>query len=358
MSLVFSTTKTVALHGRRSAVWRILYRSAILYLFGLILYHGFDQPIHAFPGMTEDVHAIRWFGVLQRIAIVYGLTGLLFVWLQPRWLLVSLVVILIGYWLALTYIPVPGHGTHSYAEGRNLANYLDQHYLGGWKWDGDHDPEGYLSNIPAVATCLLGLFAGLLLQKQSIRPYAKVMILIFGGAALAAAGYAWGFLPSPVQFPVIKKIWTSSYVLLAGGYSAMIFGVFYMIIDVWRLRAWSTPFVWIGANAITIYMLGGAGLHSNREPAARRRRRAFDSDVRLGPINDHAERGVAAHVHGGAVSLCAQDLHSSLTPRRNPRRGRFCESAGHNCARATPRSCSFGHRRPAIDRARRVSSSS
>jgi predicted acyltransferase len=62
-------------------------------------------------------------------------------------------------------------------------------------------------------------------------------------------------VPSPVQFPVIKKLWTSSYVLLAGGYSAIILGLFYLVIDVWKLRGWATPFVWIGMKAITLYML-------------------------------------------------------------------------------------------------------
>lgn len=263
ISLVFSLTKTIALHGQRGALIRILYRSAILYLLGILLYHGFDQPIHAFPGMTHEHHAIRWFGVLQRIALCYAAAGLLFVTLRPRWLVLITVLILLGYWLALTFIPVPGVGTHSYAEGRNLTNYLDQHYLGGWKWDGDHDPEGYLSTLPAIATCLLGVFAGMLLRRDTIRPSHQVLILIVGGCALAALGYAWGFCPSPVQFPVIKKIWTSSYVLLAGGYSAMLMGAFYFVIDLWRLRAWSAPFVWIGTNAITIYMLAELGYIEN-----------------------------------------------------------------------------------------------
>jgi predicted acyltransferase len=232
----------------------------VLFLLGIIHNGGFDQPIHMFPGMSDAHRAIRWFGVLQRIAIAYGISGMLFCYLRPRWLLVSIVVILVGYWAALTYIPVPGVGTHAYAPGRNLTNWFDIRFLGGWKWENNpYDPEGYLSNIPAVATCLLGVFAGLLLQKPTLNPYLKVTILLLGGAALAAIGYAWGFRPSPVQFPVIKKIWTSSYVLLAGGYSAIILGVFYLVIDVWKISRWSLPFIWIGANAITIYMLSECG---------------------------------------------------------------------------------------------------
>ena len=259
VSLVFSLGKTLAAHGRGYAVARILSRSAVLYLLGLLVYHGFDQPIHAFPGQTAGHHAVRWLGVLQRIAIAYAAAGLLFCFLRLRGMVLVAVAILLGYWLLMRFVDVPGVGRGSYAEGRNLANYLDQRYLGGFKWDGDHDPEGLLSTLPAVASCLLGVFAGRVLRHPTLGPYAKVGVLLAGGAALAAAGWAWGFVPSPVQFPVIKKLWTSSFVLLVGGYSAALLGAFYLVIDVWRLRAWATPFVWIGTNAIAIYMLAQLG---------------------------------------------------------------------------------------------------
>ncbi|MDB5294001.1 MAG: hypothetical protein JWL69_5242 [Phycisphaerales bacterium] len=255
VSLVFSLSKALSQHSTGRVILRIVTRSALLYLFGLMVYHGFDQPIHGFGGQTRAMHAVRWMGVLQRIAICYCVAALLFCAFRPRVLVTITIALLVGYWLLMAYVKVPGVGRGSFAEGANLANYLDQRFLGGYKWDGDHDPEGYLSTLPAVATCLLGVFAGLLLKSTKPGPYAKVAALLLGGAALAAAGYAWGFVPSPVQFPVIKKLWTSSYVLLAGGYSAIILGLFYLVIDVWKLRGWATPFVWIGMNAITLYML-------------------------------------------------------------------------------------------------------
>ncbi|HWE94211.1 MAG TPA: DUF5009 domain-containing protein [Tepidisphaeraceae bacterium] len=255
VSLVFSLTKAIGRQTLPRVILRIIARSALLYLFGIMIYHGFDQPIHAFAGQTHGAHAVRWLGVLQRIAICYCAAALLFCAFRPRVLVIVTFALLVGYWLLMAYVKVPGVGRGSFAEGANLANYLDQRFLGGYKWDGDHDPEGYLSTLPAIATCLLGVFAGLLLKSAKPSPYAKVAALLLGGAALAGAGYAWGFLPSPVQFPVIKKLWTSSYVLLAGGYSAIILGVFYLIIDVWKLRGWAKPFVWIGTNAITIYMV-------------------------------------------------------------------------------------------------------
>ena len=107
-----------------------------------------------------------------------------------------------------------------------------------------------------MATCLLGVFAGLLLRSRTVPDQRKVVYLIAAGAAAAALGWLWN-----AEFPVIKKIWTSSYVLVAGGYSAILLGVFYLIVDVWQTRAWCQPFVWMGMNSITIYLasniLGG-----------------------------------------------------------------------------------------------------
>lgn len=120
----------------------------------------------------------------------------------------------------------------------------------GRKYNGDHDPEGLLSTFPAIASCLLGVLAGLLLKNEKIRPAVKVASLLVAGAVGVGLGFAWG-----LQFPVIKKIWTSSFVLVAGGYSAILLGLFYLVLDVWQWR-WASPFVWIGTNAILLYMLG------------------------------------------------------------------------------------------------------
>jgi predicted acyltransferase len=189
-------------------------------------------------------------GVLQRIALCYCFAGLLFCFLRLRGLVAALVILLVGYWALMGFVPVPGIDPHSFEEGRNLANYIDAHYLPGFKWDGDHDPEGLLSTLPAVATCLLGILAGLLLKNDSVKPYGKFAILLSVGIVGTVLGYAWG-----LEFPVIKKIWTSSYVLVAGGYSAVLLAVFYLVLDIWKRRTWATMFVWIGTNAIALYML-------------------------------------------------------------------------------------------------------
>jgi predicted acyltransferase len=109
-----------------------------------------------------------------------------------------------------------------------------------------------LSTLPAIATCLFGVFAGLRLKNQAVADRRKAVFLLAFGATGVALGTLWG-----IQFPVIKKIWTSSYVLVAGGYSAMLLGGFYLVIDIWKWQRWCRPFVWLGMNSITLYLTAG-----------------------------------------------------------------------------------------------------
>jgi predicted acyltransferase len=238
-SLVFSTTRQIELRGRGAASRRIIVRALLLFVLG-VLYSG---------GIARGIDQVRWLGVLQRIAIAYLGAGLLFVWLKPRALAVVTVLILLGYWALLTWVPVPDVGPAHFEEGKNLPNYLDRLYLPGRRYDGDHDPEGLLSNLPAIGTCLLGVFAGLWLRASS-PPARKTVVLIVAGTILLAAGWLWSG-----WFPVIKKIWTSSYVLIAAGWSAILLGIFYHVIEVLGWRRGFAPFVWIGMNPITIYLL-------------------------------------------------------------------------------------------------------
>lgn len=239
-SLVFSLTKIMATHGRGAALRRVIIRGVVLYLLGLVYYGG----------LSKTYHDVRLMGVLQRIALAYLFSGILFCFLRARGLAIVTISLLIVYWGLLTFVRAPGESHVSFAEGHNLTNWIDAHYLPGFKWDGDHDPEGLLSTIPAVASCLLGVFAGLLLKDGKIAPFAKALWLIGLGTIAVALGFLWG-----LQFPVIKKLWTSSFVLVAGGYSSILLGLFYLVIDVWKVRLWAMPFVWIGMNAITLYFV-------------------------------------------------------------------------------------------------------
>lgn len=239
VSLVFSLGKILEQKGRAAAIKRIVRRSALLFVIG-VLYSS--NPLSGLEG-------IRLLGVLQRIALCYLFAGILFCALRTRGLVVVCLSLLVGYWAAMTFIPIPGVGAGRYAEGENLANYIDRQYLPFHKYDGDHDPEGLLSTLPAVSTCLLGVFAGKLLHDRGIPERRKVAWLLVAGGAGIALGSLWG-----TQFPVVKKILTSSYVLVTAGYSCLFLAAFHQVIEVWGLRAWAGPFLWIGRNPITMYL--------------------------------------------------------------------------------------------------------
>ena len=164
---------------------------------------------------------------------------------------------LLGYWALMALVPVPNLGAGHYEAGRNLANYVDSIYLPLSKWNGNWYPEGLLSTLPAIGTCLLGVFAGLFLRNETVRALKKVFWLFAAGVISLLLGLlsgSWGFL-------IIKQIWTSSYVMVTGGLSLLFLALFHQIIEVWRWMMWAAPFIWIGSNAIGLYMLfGWAGM--------------------------------------------------------------------------------------------------
>jgi predicted acyltransferase len=239
-SLVFSLDRHVEHGGTREAVRRLLRRGAFLYLVGLFYYGG----------ISDGLGNVRWLGVLQRIALASMCGGLLALGASTRRIAATIAALLLGYWALMALVPVPGFGAGDFTEGHNLANWLDARWLPGKKYDGDHDPEGLLSTLPAIATCLLGYLAGRLLRAPRLGGPRKALILVGAGAAGVLLGWAW----SPL-FPVIKKLWTSSYVLVAGGWSAILLGLFYWAVDLRGLRRAALPFIWLGANALAVYLL-------------------------------------------------------------------------------------------------------
>ena len=271
VSLVYSLGRTIEREGRAAALRKVFWRTLLLFVVGLF-YSG---------GLSSRWPDIRLLGVLNRIALCYGFAGLLFCCMRWRGMAITCVELLVGYWALMTFVsfpdlrPVNAAGelmspamniTNAastselnwattnkvrgvFEPGLNLANYVDQRLLSGKKWDKTWDPEGLLSTLPAFATCLLGVLAGLWLQSPGAGDGRKVGWLLAAGGLAVVAGYAWG-----IQFPIVKKIWTSSFVLVAGGFSAMLLGLFHWIVEVRQWRRWCQPFVWYGMNPITVYL--------------------------------------------------------------------------------------------------------
>ena len=221
---------------------RIIRRTVLLFVLGLVC-----------NGLLKfEFSSLRYAGVLQRIAICYGIAAILFLNLRLRGLIVTTLSILLGYWAILSWVPVPGGTAGDLSKEGNLSGYLDRLLLPGrilGQYYGYGDNEGILSTLPAVVTVLLGIFAGLWL-KSARNGWMKSGGLLLGGILCLAAGLLWG-----TRFPVIKNLWSSSFVLVAGGYSLLLLTVFYTLIDVLKFQRWSFFWIVIGVNAITIYVV-------------------------------------------------------------------------------------------------------
>ncbi len=224
----------------RAAYPRILRRFALLMILGWINW-----------GVLQfDFANMRWTGVLPRIAICYLFASIAILHLRVKGQAILTAVLLLGYWALLAFVPAPGFRAYDLSMEGNLVGYVDRLVLPGTFccYPPYGDNEGVLSHVPAIATALLGALTGAWLLTA--RPATeKLRGLLLAGVASLAIGYAWWPL-----FPVIKNLWTSSYVMVAAGWSLLLVGLFYFVIDMRGARRWAFPFVVIGMNAITIYV--------------------------------------------------------------------------------------------------------
>ena len=193
----------------------------------------------------------RFASVLGRIALSCFFAAILFLNTNLRTQLICFGAILLVYWAIMMLIPVPGYGAGVLTPEANLGAYVDRLFLPGKLHRVVYDPEGILSTIPAVATALLGVFTGQFLRFKSEKWTLgkKGIILALAGIALLILGLLWDTV-----FPINKNMWTSSFVLFAGGWSLLLLSLFYFIIEVAGFKKWALPFIWIGTNSILIYM--------------------------------------------------------------------------------------------------------
>ena len=251
VSAVFAIESRLARGATRGQLaWHTVQRAVILCLLGIV--------VNSFPFF--ELEHMRFYGVLQRIAVCYLAVSLLYLWDGRAWLLLTtLVFALVGYWVLVRWVPVPGAGVPGrdvpFMDVRqNLVSWIDReifpHHL--YRDVPDHnvrDPEGLLSDLPAIGTALMGMLTGIWLRTRRSIP-AKASGLAAAALASLALGYLWS-----LWFPLNKNMWTSSYVLVAAGYSLVLTTVVFWAVE---QRGWRTGWTWIwlvlGSNAIAAYM--------------------------------------------------------------------------------------------------------
>ena len=274
-------------------VW-LIFAAALLFLLlrnfkvaailgGVALVGIVGMKLAGYNVVFYDFSMMRVMGVLQRIAICYLITSLIFLhtnWKQQVYISIAL---LLGYWLIMTTIPVPGCGVTSINDKAcNLAAYVDRMIIGEshmWRVSKVYDPEGLLSTLGAIVTTLSGVLTGTWLKseppasaggqlvgvsengdEQVARNWPapnaagsdKVSGILFFGVILFAVAWIWNFF-----FPFNKSLWTSSYVLVTTGLALLVFGCCYWLIDIKGYSRWAKPFMIFGANALALFVFSG-----------------------------------------------------------------------------------------------------
>jgi predicted acyltransferase len=247
VAIPFSINKRLQLgHTKKQIINHALTRLFILILFGILLANGGIQNF--------DFGNFRYTHVLVRIGIGWFFAIVIYLNTKIRGQLLWFAGLLLGYWAIMMLIPVPGYGAGVMTPEGNLVGYIDRLLLPGkffqWYFPGILDPEGILGHISGVAMGLMGVLAGqfLITENKNLTGLKKVLLLGAAGILFLGIGLVWN-----LAFPIIKKIWTSSFVIYAGGWSLILLSIFYLIIDVWKLKKWSFFFIVIGSNAIFIY---------------------------------------------------------------------------------------------------------
>ena len=252
---------------------QIIRRGALIFLCGFLV-NGF--PFFTFGDIAGIAHPTfleriidrpyhwRILGVLQRIGLAYIVAGLLTYRSTVKRQVVTIVTILLGYWFAMTLLPVPGTGTLGYLAlgdpSRTMAAWWDRLLLdwtrfglGNHIWTGSvtWDPEGFFSTFPAIATTMLGALAGKWIADA--RPLAERLVALFAAGALGMmTGLMWNW-----SFPINKSIWTSSYVMFTAGVACVSLATIIWIVDVQRITRWTKPLVVYGSNPLIAFVGSG-----------------------------------------------------------------------------------------------------
>ena len=224
--------------------WKILKRSLLIFFISLFV-------LHAFPYTLEKLVRIRIPGVLQRIALCYFFAALIFIKTKPRtqWMIAGGLLIL--YWAMMKLIPAPGFSAGDLSMEGNLAAWMDRTLMPAHIYRPQYDPEGFFSTMPAISTCLAGVFTGRWINSKR-EPLEKAAGMFGAGALCIIIGYIWDWV-----FPINKALWTSSYVVFTAGMALQLLALCYWSIDIKGYKKWTKPFVIFGVNALALFVFSG-----------------------------------------------------------------------------------------------------
>ena len=258
----FSRIQVFSLDGIPLLITRLLITFAVAYallgnftlkiktylvflVFGVLLFLVYS----GIPAFQE----VRIPGVLQRIGIVYFFSSILYLKTDLKTQLLIATTILLIYWALMAIVPVPGFGEANFEKGTNLAAWLDNLVLNGhlWTYSKTWDPEGILSTLPAIATGILGMFIGQILNMP-IKKLEIVKKMSFVGLFLIVLGLIWD-----IVFPINKSLWTSSYTVYTAGIATLCLTILYYIIDVANYQKWSRLFLFWGVNPMIVFFFSG-----------------------------------------------------------------------------------------------------
>ncbi len=241
VSLPFATAARLAKNPSKAQLWwHILKRILLLWVFGM-----------AVQGNLLSWNPAEWkfySNTLQAIAAGYLVAAVLHLYASVRWQAVATAGLMLATWAVFAWVPAPGGVPGDYTPDGNVAVWLDKLILGRHQ-----DGTAYawiLGSLNFGATTMLGVFGGELLRNGKLSGNRKALWLAGGGAAAVGLSFVW----MPFH-PLIKHLWTGSFVLFSGGLSLLLLALFYWVIDVRGWKRWSRFFSVIGVNAIAAYML-------------------------------------------------------------------------------------------------------
>ncbi|MDP4283150.1 MAG: DUF5009 domain-containing protein [Bacteroidota bacterium] len=232
---------------------KIFRRTALIFLLGFLMYwfpfFGLDPAGHV---ISAPLSQTRIMGVLQRIALCYLFASLLVYYLSTKNVIIVSAVLLIGYWIILLLF---GNHSQPLSMSGNAEIFLDKFLMGNnHMYHGEQipfDPEGWLSTMPAIVNVVIGFFAGRFIQKEnkSFESLAKLMLV---GSLMIFIAICWNMV-----FPINKKLWTSSFVLVTSGLDLLIISALIYILEIkkWNRFHWSHFFEIFGRNPLFIYLL-------------------------------------------------------------------------------------------------------